>query len=212
MVAPIRVGIAGLGTVGVSVMRLLARQSHALASSTGRSIVLSAVSSRDRKRDRGIDLSSVEWFDDPVALATSDKIDIFVELIGGDEGPARAAVEAALNAGKSVVTANKALLAKHGMALAKLAEDKRVALAFEASVAGGIPIVKTLREGLAGNQIVRVYGILNGTCNYILSRMEREHMSFADCLAEAQRLGYAEADPTFDIGGFDTAHKLSILS
>ncbi|NDA48539.1 MAG: homoserine dehydrogenase [Alphaproteobacteria bacterium] len=212
MVAPIRVGIAGLGTVGVSVVRLLERQSNALASRTGRSIVLSAVSSRDRKRDRGIDLSAVEWFDDPIALTKSDKIDIFVELIGGDEGPARAAVEAALHAGKSVVTANKALLAKHGMALAKLAEDKRVALAFEASVAGGIPIVKTLREGLAGNQIVRVYGILNGTCNYILSRMEREHMSFADCLAEAQRLGYAEADPTFDIGGFDTAHKLSILS
>jgi homoserine dehydrogenase len=147
-----------------------------------------------------------------VALAQAPGIDLFVELMGGDEGPAREAVEAALKAGKSVVTANKALLAKHGMSLAKLAEDKHVALAFEASVAGGIPIVKTLREGLAGNEIGRVYGILNGTCNYILSRMELEEMSFDDCLAEAQRLGYAEADPTFDIGGFDTAHKLAILT
>jgi homoserine dehydrogenase len=170
------------------------------------------VSARDKSRDRGIPLSDVTWFDEPVALARSPEIDLFVELIGGAEGPARAAVEAALAAGKPVVTANKALLAKHGMSLAKLAEEKRVALAFEASVAGGIPIVKTLREGLAGNEISRVYGILNGTCNYILSRMEQEGLSFEDCLKEAQRLGYAEADPTFDIGGFDTAHKLAILT
>ena len=208
----LRVGIAGLGTVGASVIRLLDRQSAALASRTGRSIVVTAVSARDRARERGIDQSGYSWFDDPVALAKSPEIDLFVELMGGSEGPARAAVEAALTAGKSVVTANKALLAAHGMELAKLAESKHVALAFEASVAGGIPIVKTLREGLAGNQIVRVYGILNGTCNYILSRMEREGLSFEECLAEAQRLGYAEADPTFDIGGFDTAHKLAILT
>ena len=208
----LRVGIAGLGTVGASVIRLLDRQSAALASRTGRSIVVTAVSARDRARERGIDQSGYSWFDDPVALAKSPEIDLFVELMGGSEGPARAAVEAALTAGKSVVTANKALLAAHGMELAKLAESKHVALAFEASVAGGIPIVKTLREGLAGNQIVRVYGILNGTCNYILSRMEREGLSFEECLAEAQRLGYAEADPTFDIGGFDTAHKLASLT
>jgi homoserine dehydrogenase len=208
----LRVGIAGLGTVGASVIRLLEGQAGALANRTGRPIIVTSVSARDRALERGIDLSGRTWFDDPVALAKSPDIDLFVELIGGDEGPARAAVEAALEAGKSVATANKALLAKHGMSLARLAEQRGVALAFEASVAGGIPIVKTLREGLAGNSIERVYGILNGTCNYILSRMEREEISFADCLKDAQQLGYAEADPTFDIGGFDTAHKLSILT
>jgi homoserine dehydrogenase len=208
----LRVGIAGLGTVGTSVVRLLERQHAALASRTGREIRVTCVAARDRTRDRGIETSGLRWFDDPVALATSSDIDLFVELIGGDEGPARAAVEAALAAGKPVVTANKALLAKHGMALAAMAERTHAALAFEASVAGGIPIVKTLREGLAGNQIVRVYGILNGTCNYILTRMELEKLSFDECLTEAQALGYAEADPTFDIGGFDSAHKLAILS
>ena len=208
----LRVGIAGLGNVGASVIRLLDRQSAALAARTGRSIKVTAVCARERGRERGIDVSGFAWFDDPVALARSPDIDLFVELMGGSEGAAREAVEAALAAGKSVVTANKALLAAHGMALAKLAEDKHVALAFEASVAGGIPIVKTLREGLAGNQIVRVYGILNGTCNYILSRMELEGLSFEACLKEAQRLGYAEADPTFDIGGFDSANKLAILT
>jgi len=208
----LRVGIAGLGNVGASVIRLLDRQSAALAARTGRSITVTAVCARERGRERGVDVSGFAWFDDPVALARSPEIDLFVELMGGSEGAAREAVEAALAAGKSVVTANKALLAAHGMALAKLAEDKHVALAFEASVAGGIPIVKTLREGLAGNQIVRVYGILNGTCNYILSRMELEGLSFEACLKEAQRLGYAEADPTFDIGGFDSANKLAILT
>ncbi len=212
MAEPLRVGIAGLGTVGASVIRLLERQAGALAARSGRSIKVTSVCARDRTRDRGVDVSGLAWFDDPVALAQSADIDLFVELIGGDEGPARAAVEAALGTGKSVVTANKALLAKHGMSLAKLAEDKHVALAFEASVAGGIPVVKTLREGLAGNSIERVYGILNGTCNYILSRMELEGLSFEDCLKDAQKLGYAEADPTFDIGGFDTAHKLAILT
>ena len=208
----LRVGIAGLGNVGASVIRLLDRQSAALAARTGRSITVTAVCARERDRERGVDVSGFAWFDDPVALARSPDIDLFVELMGGSEGAAREAVGAALAAGKSVVTANKALLAAHGMALAELAEDKHVALAFEASVAGGIPIVKTLREGLAGNQIVRVYGILNGTCNYILSRMELEGLSFDVCLKEAQRLGYAEADPTFDIGGFDSANKLAILT
>ena len=209
---PLRVGVAGLGVVGSSVVRLLERQAKALESRTGRSIVVAGVSARERGRDRAVALNDARWFDDPVALARSPEIDLFVELIGGSEGVAREAVEAALQAGKPVVTANKALLAHHGLALARLAEEHHVALAFEASVAGGIPVVKTLREGLAGNEIVRVYGILNGTCNFILSRMEREEASFADCLAEAQRLGYAEADPTFDIGGFDTAHKLAILA
>jgi len=212
MSSPLRVGIAGLGTVGASVIQLLRNQANALSSLTGRAIAVTAVCARHKSRDRGVDISAMKWFDDPIALAKSAEIDLFVELIGGDEGSARLAVEAALEAGKPVVTANKALLAKHGMSLAALAEDKRVALAFEASVAGGIPVVKTLREGLAGNSILRVYGILNGTCNYILSKMELEGLSFEECLAEAQRLGYAEADPTFDIGGFDTAHKLAILT
>ncbi len=208
----LRVGIAGLGTVGGAVVRLLAAQASDLAARTGKKIVVTGVSARDPARERGIDLSGATWFATPKELAASEKIDLFVELIGGDEGPARESVEAALASGKSVVTANKALLARHGVALARLAEQHHAALAFEASVAGGIPIVKTLREGLAGNSIERVYGILNGTCNYILSRMELEGLSFAECLADAQKLGYAEADPTFDIGGFDTAHKLAILA
>ena len=212
MSLPLRVGIAGLGTVGASVIRLLRNQSNALSTLTGRPIVVTGVSARNPNRDRGVDMAGIAWFDDPVELAQSASIDLFVELIGGDEGPARRAVEQALKAGKPVVTANKALLAKHGMSLAAIAEDKRVALAFEASVAGGIPVVKTLREGLAGSSIQRVYGILNGTCNYILSKMEQEGLSFDVCLKEAQNLGYAEADPTFDIGGFDTAHKLAILT
>jgi homoserine dehydrogenase len=212
MAKPIRVGVAGLGTVGAATVRMIARQSAALAARSGRPVAVTAVSSRDRAKDRGFDASAMLWFDDPIALAASPDIDVFVELIGGAEGPARAAVIRALETGKSVVTANKALLAAHGMELAQLAERHGGALAFEASVAGGIPIVKTLREALAGNQIRRVSGILNGTCNYILSKMEQERLPFEVCLAEAQRLGYAEADPTFDIGGFDTAHKLAILA
>jgi homoserine dehydrogenase len=212
MSEPLRLGIAGLGTVGAAVVRLLNAQARDLAARTGRAIVVTGVSARDASLERGLDLKNVKWFDDPVELARWENIDLFVELIGGDEGRARESVEAALSAGNSVVTANKALLAKHGLALARLAEKHKVALAFEASVAGGIPIVKTLREGLAGNSVARVYGILNGTCNYILSRMELEGLSFAECLGDAQRLGYAEADPTFDIGGFDTAHKLAILA
>ncbi|MBX9912224.1 MAG: homoserine dehydrogenase [Beijerinckiaceae bacterium] len=210
--APLRIGIAGLGTVGASVLRILRRRENALADRCGRAIRVTAVSARDRKRDRGVDLGGLSWFDDPVALAASSEIDCLVELVGGSDGPAKAAVEAALSAGKSVVTANKALLAHHGVALAELAEANGVALAFEASSAGGIPVVKTLREALAGNTVTRLYGILNGTCNYILSRMELEGLTFEACLKDAQRLGYAEADPTFDVEGFDTAHKLAILT
>ena len=212
MTDKLRIGIAGLGTVGAGVVALLAKQGAALAARTGKTIQVTAVSARDRMRDRGFDVSAMQWFDDPVALAASPDIDVFVELIGGDEGPARASVEVALKAGKPVVTANKALLARHGWALAALAESNGVALCYEAAVAGGIPVIKTIREGLAGNEITRVSGILNGTCNYILSRMEREELAFDTCLAEAQKLGFAEADPTFDIGGFDTAHKLAILA
>ncbi|TIX24170.1 MAG: homoserine dehydrogenase, partial [Mesorhizobium sp.] len=178
----------------------------------GRDIVVTAVSARDRKRDRGVDLSAATWFDDPVQMAEKADIDVFAELIGGDEGPARLAVKAALEAGRHVVTANKALLAKHGVALAEIAEKKGVLLNYEAAVAGGIPVIKTMREAMAGNAVTRVFGILNGTCNYILTRMEAEGISFDACLKDAQRLGYAEADPTFDIEGHDTAHKLSILT
>jgi homoserine dehydrogenase len=208
----LRIGIAGLGTVGASVARVIADKAAELTRQCGRPLSVAAVSARDRTRDRGVDLSGAVWVDDPVALASSADIDVFVELIGGDEGPARASVQAALEAGRHVVTANKALLAKHGFALAEIAEKRGVLLNYEAAVAGGIPVIKTLRESLAGNTVNRVFGILNGTCNYILTRMEAEGISFEDCLADAQRLGYAEADPTFDIEGNDTAHKLSILT
>jgi homoserine dehydrogenase len=212
MQSSLRLGLAGLGTVGTSVIRLLNTHAEILSLRCGRPIVLRAVSARDRTRDRGVDLAHVNWFTDPVKLAESLDIDVFVELIGGASGPAEASVRAALNAGKHVITANKALLAKHGVELAALAEKRGVSLNFEAAVAGGIPIIKTLRETLAGNQVSRVYGILNGTCNYILTRMEKEKLSFETCLKAAQDLGYAEADPTFDVGGFDTAHKLALLT
>jgi homoserine dehydrogenase len=206
------VGIAGLGTVGASVLKILRDKGEMLTRQCGKEITVTAVSARDAKRDRGVDFSSATWFDYPVALAKSNNIDVFIELIGGDEGPARASVEAALRSGRHVVTANKALLAKHGVSLARIAEDKGVLLNFEAAVAGGIPVIKALRESLTGNTVSRVYGIMNGTCNYILTRMWDEGISFEDCLADAQRLGYAEADPTFDIEGNDTAHKLAILT
>jgi homoserine dehydrogenase len=212
MAEALRVGIAGLGTVGASVARVLGDKATELARQCGREIVVTAVSARDRKRDRGIDLSAVQWFEDPVEMAQSAPIDVFIELIGGDEGAARLSVKAALEAGRHVVTANKALLAKHGVALAEIAEKKGVLLNYEAAVAGGIPVIKTMREAMAGNSVTRVFGILNGTCNYILTRMEAEGISFDACLKDAQRLGYAEADPTFDIEGHDTAHKLSILT
>jgi homoserine dehydrogenase len=212
MAAPLKVGLAGLGTVGASVVRLIERQRDALEARCGRAIDIVAVTARTPGRDRGVDLRRMHWHADPLALARDPGIDVFVELMGGEGDPAKAAIETALSAGKSVVTANKALLARHGVALATLAEQHGVALNFEAAVAGGIPIVKTLREGLVGNSLARIYGILNGTCNYILTRMERERLSFAECLKDAQRLGYAEADPTFDVEGHDTAQKLAILA
>ncbi|ACA17137.1 Homoserine dehydrogenase [Methylobacterium sp. 4-46] len=212
MTQSLRLGVAGLGTVGAAVMRMLERRAAVLTAASGRPITVTAVSARDRGRDRGLSLAEVAWFDDPVALARSGEVDCVVELIGGAEGAARATVEAALAAGKHVVTANKALLARHGADLARAAERAGAALAFEASAAGGIPVVKTLREALSGNAISRVYGILNGTCNYILSRMELEGLTFEACLKDAQALGYAEADPTFDVEGFDTAHKLAVLT
>jgi homoserine dehydrogenase len=212
MAEALRIGIAGLGTVGASVVRVLGEKAAELTRQCGRDLVVTAVSARDRSRQRGIELGSAKWFDDPVDLATHADIDVFVELIGGDANPALACVQAALEAGKHVVTANKALLARHGVALAEIAERKGVVLNYEAAVAGGIPIIKTMREAMAGNSVSRVFGILNGTCNYILTRMEAEGLSFDACLKDAQRLGYAEADPTFDIEGHDTAHKLAILT
>ena len=209
---PITLGIAGLGTVGAGLLSLLDTHADRLELLTGRPIRVAGVSARTKGRDRGVGLGDVTWFDDPVALATDPSINVFVELIGGEEGVARASVEAALKAGKHVVTANKALLAKHGFELAALAEKNKVCLNFEAAVAGGIPVIKTLREALAANKVRRVYGILNGTCNYILTKMQDEARGFADVLAEAQAKGYAEADPTFDIGGFDAAHKLTLLT
>jgi homoserine dehydrogenase len=210
-VTALRIGIAGLGTVGSGVLRLLEAQRDLLAMRAGRPIEVVAVSARDQLKARGADLSVCRWFDDPVALAAAD-VDVVVELIGGDEGPARKLVETALANGKSVVTANKALLARHGVALARLAEAKNATLAYEASVCGGIPIIKGLREGLAANAVSELHGILNGTCNYILSQMRDTGRAFEQVLAEAQALGYAEADPSFDIDGIDTAHKLAILT
>jgi homoserine dehydrogenase len=212
MTQALRLGVAGLGTVGVGVLDILARHTDVIAARAGRPIKVAAVSARSRGKDRGHDLSRFAWHDDPVKLAADPNIDVFVELMGGEGDPAKAAVEAAITAGKHVITANKALLAHHGSALARLAEARGVALNFEASVAGGIPIVKTIREGLAGNRLGKLFGILNGTCNYILTKMANEGRSFGDVLKEAQALGYAEADPTFDVGGFDTAHKLAVLT
>ena len=209
---PLRVGVAGLGNVGATLVRILQKDGAELTKKLGRQLVVTAVAARSRSRDRGIDISGLDWFDDPVALAKSEGIDLFVELIGGEDGPALAAVKAALEIGRPVVTANKALLAKHGSELAKLAEDTGAQLGFEAAVAGGIPVIKTLREGLGSARIAKVFGIMNGTCNYILTRMGNEDISFADCLKDAQALGYAETDPSFDVDGYDTAHKLAILA
>ena len=212
MAAALKVGLAGLGTVGSAVVHLLHEGREKLLARCGRDIEIVAVSARSRGKKRSFDARKFRWFDDPVALARDPSIDVLVEVIGGAGDPAKRAVETALAAGKSVVTANKALLARHGQRLAALAERRGVALNFEAAVAGGIPIVKTLREGLNGAAFTRIYGILNGTCNYILTRMEQDRLGFADCLRAAQQLGYAEADPTFDIEGYDTAQKLAILA
>lgn len=209
---PLSIGIAGLGTVGATVAQLLAARAEQYRATAGRPLNLVAVSARARDKDRGFDMTGMTWCDDPVDLAQIDAVDIVVELIGGSDGPALDLTRDALSRGKAVVTANKAMIAKHGRSLAALAEEKGVALRYEAAVAGGIPIIKSLREGLAANTVTHVAGILNGTCNYILTRMENEGLGFADVLKAAQDLGYAEADPSFDINGMDTAHKTAILS
>ena len=209
---PLRLGIAGLGTVGIGVVKIVAQHADMIAARAGRPVVITAVSARDRTKNRDADLSGFAWEADPVALAQRDDVDVFIEVMGGHEGPARAATEAAIAAGKDVVTANKALLAHHGQALALAAEAKGLALRFEAAVAGGIPVIKVLTEGLAGNAMRRVMGVMNGTCNYILTRMESAGLPYDQVFEEARQLGYLEADPNLDVGGIDAGHKLSLLA
>jgi homoserine dehydrogenase len=212
MTTPLRLGIAGLGTVGTGVVRIVRQKAELLAARAGRPVTISAVSARTRDKDRGVSLSEYAWEDDPVALATRDDVDIFIELMGGPDGPAKAATEAAIAAGKDVVTANKAMLAHHGHALALAAEAAGCVIRFEAAVAGGIPVVKTLTEGLAANEITRVMGVMNGTCNYILTRMQATGQGYNALFEEADRLGYLEADPNLDVGGIDAGHKLALLA
>ena len=212
MTEPLKIAVAGLGTVGAGLVRLLRQQAELLESRCSRRLEVTAVSARDRDRDRGVDLSQARWFDSPEAMARDADVDVVVELIGGEDGVAKNVCEAAIANGRAVVTANKALIAHHGTALARAAEEAGVALCYEAAVAGGIPIVKALREGLTGNRVGRIYGILNGTCNYILTVMRESGREFSEVLDEAQTLGYAEADPSFDVDGIDAAHKLAILT
>lgn len=211
-VSPLRLGIAGLGTVGIGVVKIVQRHADLLAVRSGRPVVITAVSARDRTKNRDADLSGYAWESDPVALAQRDDVDVFVELMGGHEGAAKNAMEAALSSGKDVVTANKALLAHHGQALAESAEALGRVIRFEAAVAGGIPVIKALTEGLAGNAIRRVMGVMNGTCNYILTRMESAGLPYETVFEEARALGYLEADPNLDVGGIDAGHKLAILA
>ncbi|MEM8787588.1 MAG: homoserine dehydrogenase [Pseudomonadota bacterium] len=212
MTAPLRIALAGLGTVGAGVVEILQRHGDLLAARAGRRLELVAVSARDRGKDRGVDLTGYDWMPDATALAQRGDIDLFIEVIGGAAAPAKPAVEAALAAGVSVVSANKALLADHGHALAEAAERAGATLRFEAAVAGGIPVVKALNEGMAANALTRVAGVMNGTCNYILTEMEATGRDYADILADAQAAGYAEADPAFDVGGIDAAQKLALLA
>ena len=209
---PLNIALAGLGTVGIGVIQLLQENAALITKRAGRPINIVSVSARDRNKDRGVDLSAYQWVDDMSAMASGDDIDIVVELVGGSDGPALTLARSALRSGKSFVTANKAMVAHHGFELSQLAEKSAAVMKYEAAVAGGIPIIKGLRDGAASNRIDRVYGILNGTCNYILSTMESDRSDFADVLSAAQAKGYAEADPSFDIDGIDAAHKLAILA
>lgn len=212
MAAPLRLGLAGLGTVGIGVVQIVQKHAAMLAARAGREVVITAVSARDRSKNRDADLSGYAWETDPVALARRDDVDVFIEVMGGHDGPAKDATEAAIAAGKDVVTANKALLAHHGQALALSAEAAGRVIRFEAAVAGGIPVIKALTEGLAANGMRRVMGVMNGTCNYILTRMEDAGLPYAQVFEEARQLGYLEADPNLDVGGIDAGHKLSLLS
>ena len=210
--APLRLGLAGLGTVGIGVVKIMQAHADLIAVRAGRAVVITAVSARDAGKNRDADLSGYAWETDPVGLARRDDVDVFIEVMGGHEGPARLATEAAIAAGKDVVSANKALLAHHGHELALAAEAHGRVIRFEAAVAGGIPVIKALTEGLAGNQIRRVMGVMNGSCNYILTRMQNEGLSYAEVFDAAQQLGYLEADPNLDVGGIDAGHKLALLA
>jgi homoserine dehydrogenase len=212
MTTPLRIGIAGLGTVGTGVVRIIQTHADLITTRSGRPVEIVAVSARSRDKDRGVKLDAYAWEDDPVALASRNDIDVFVEVMGGSDGPAKAATEAAIAAGKDVVTANKALLALHGHSLALAAEAQGKLIRFEAAVAGGIPVIKALTEGLAGNELTRVMGVMNGTCNYILTRMESAGLPYETVFEEARALGYLEADPNLDVGGIDAGHKLSLLA
>ena len=212
MPAPLRLGLAGLGTVGIGVVKIVQRHADLIAARAGRPVVITAVSARDRTRNRDADLSAYAWETDPVALARREDVDVFIEVMGGHDGPARASTEAALATGKDVVSANKALLAHHGQSLAETAEAAGLTIRFEAAVAGGIPVIKALTEGLAGNEIRRVMGVMNGTCNYILTRMQNAGLPYDTVFEEARQLGYLEADPNLDVGGIDAGHKLSLLA
>ncbi|WBU57944.1 homoserine dehydrogenase [Paracoccus sediminicola] len=212
MTAPLRLGIAGLGTVGIGVVKIIQKHADLIAARSGRPVAITAISARDRLKNRDADLSGYEWVDDACALAAREDVDVYVELIGGDDGVARESVQRALTSGKDVITANKALLAMHGHSLAELAEAEGRVIRFEAAVAGGIPVIKTMTESLAGNRLERVMGVMNGTCNYILTRMESAGLPYEAVFEEARQLGYLEADPTLDVGGIDASHKLAILS
>ncbi len=207
-----KVAIAGLGTVGTGVISLLQKNASIISRRAGVSVEIAGISSKNRDKVRDIEISEYRWFDNPLDLCCIKDCNVVIELIGGEKGIARDLVQKALESGKDVITANKALLAHHGMELARIAESNNAVLAYEAAVAGGIPIIKKLREGFAANRIGAVYGILNGTCNYILSEMSSSGRSFRDVLQEAQEHGYAEADPSLDVDGFDAAHKLALLS
>jgi homoserine dehydrogenase len=206
----INVGMIGLGTVGTGALRILHTNAELIRKRVGVPIEVSKIAVRDLHRDRGLKIPSGVLTDNPSQVVEDPDIDIVVELIGGYE-PAKELILAAIARGKHVVTANKALLAVHGAEIHDAARRAGLTIGFEGSVGGGIPVIKALKEALAANRIVSIYGIINGTSNYILSKMTDEERSFADVLAEAQRAGYAEADPTFDVGGIDTAHKLAIL-
>ncbi|MDO5647270.1 homoserine dehydrogenase [Paracoccus sp. (in: a-proteobacteria)] len=212
MSSPLRLGIAGLGTVGIGVVKIIQKHADLVAKRSGRPVEITAITARDKMKNRDADLSGYRWMDSAMDVATDDAVDVYVELIGGDNGIAKDSIEAALRAGKDVITANKALLAMHGQELALLAEQHGRVIRFEAAVAGGIPVIKTMTESLAGNQINRVMGVMNGTCNYILTRMENAGLPYDDVFEEARQLGYLEADPTLDVGGIDAGHKLAILS
>jgi homoserine dehydrogenase len=208
----LNVGIVGLGTVGSGVIKLLDKQSKYIKKRTGVQLKVVAVCARSKRKKRNIDISSMRWINNPLALAKDPTIDVIVELIGDIDQTAKKLIKEAIDNGKHVVTANKALLAKEGSTLELLAKEKGVSLRYEAAVAGGIPVIKTLQDSLIVNKISKLYGVINGTCNFILTKMEADGRDYQEVFAEAKRLGYVESDPRLDIGGVDSAHKLALLS